>query len=357
MVVSAAERYGFSCRQLVWEGPRPQTNIEAAARTARYRLLVEAARALEADHLVLAHHRDDVAEGLLLRLARGAGVFGLAAMRPAIDLDGLVVARPLLSVPRARLAATARAAGLSPVDDPMNRDQRFARARVRSAMPDLAPLGLDPGGLASAAVRLTDAADAIDVAATALIDEAVTFDDLGLATLSRSRFQTAAAAVRLRAVERLLSAVGGGQAAPRFERLSAIVDAIAGGGTWRRTLAGVVVSSRGGEAKLWRERGRLGLPWQPLEPGVALWDRRFEVTTGDQSPPGARLAALGDTGRRAIGARGGAAGVLGALPAVWIDDTVVAVPSIGYPEAGSGWVTVRCVVGERARRPRLFPEL
>ncbi len=87
-VVAAARAHGLAARILVRKGKAPSANIEAEARAARYRLLIEAARALDASHLLTAHHRDDLAETLVLRLTRGAGVFGLAAMRPAVAAGG-----------------------------------------------------------------------------------------------------------------------------------------------------------------------------------------------------------------------------------------------------------------------------
>src|SRR5665213_1360748 len=71
-VVAIARQRGLEARVLVWTGPRPASDIESAARSARYRLLLEASRGMGASHLVLAHHRDDLAETFLLRLARQA---------------------------------------------------------------------------------------------------------------------------------------------------------------------------------------------------------------------------------------------------------------------------------------------
>ena len=81
------------------------SGIEAGARRERYRLLIDAAREAGASHLLTAHSLEDQAETFLMGrlLERGSGVFGLAAMRREIDLDGLVLFRPFLAVSRARL--------------------------------------------------------------------------------------------------------------------------------------------------------------------------------------------------------------------------------------------------------------
>jgi tRNA(Ile)-lysidine synthase len=112
--------------------------IEAAARQARYAALAEAAGRLGLRHILLAHHRDDQAETVLLRLLRGAGPAGLAAMAPRTERDGVVYLRPWLDVPRAliREAAAAYAAqhGWTPVQDPSNADERYTRAALRKLL-------------------------------------------------------------------------------------------------------------------------------------------------------------------------------------------------------------------------------
>jgi tRNA(Ile)-lysidine synthase len=114
---------------------------EAAARTARYAALGDAAHRTGATAVLLAHSRDDQAESVLLGLARGSGPRSLAGMP---DSRG-PYRRPLLGVGRATLRAACAAAGLRPWDDPQNADPAFARARVRhQALPAL-EAALGPG--------------------------------------------------------------------------------------------------------------------------------------------------------------------------------------------------------------------
>src|SRR5262245_2974116 len=124
-------RRGSAHRILVWHGAKASSGIQAAAREARYRLLGEACRREGALHLLLAHTRDDQAETVLLRLAAGSGPHGLAAMPPIQESAGYRLLRPLLDAPRRRLRATLDALGQDWIEDPSNRDERFARIRVR----------------------------------------------------------------------------------------------------------------------------------------------------------------------------------------------------------------------------------
>ena len=107
---------------------------EAAARTARYAALAEAAHRTGAAAVLLAHSRDDQAESVLLGLARGSGTRSLAGMPQRRG----PYRRPLLGVGRATLRTACEALGLRPWDDPQNADPAFARVRVRyQALPAL----------------------------------------------------------------------------------------------------------------------------------------------------------------------------------------------------------------------------
>ena len=101
--------------------------LEAAAREARYR----AFRNSPCDAVALAHNRDDQAETVLMNLLRGAGVRGASGMPPRSRLDGRMLLRPLLEVPRAAILAYAREQGLEWVEDESNADEALTRNFVR----------------------------------------------------------------------------------------------------------------------------------------------------------------------------------------------------------------------------------
>ena len=157
---------------------RPQApiagSVQAGARAARYALL-EAWRQDEAlDWVLTAHHADDQAETLLMRLNRGAGVCGLAGIRA---INGRV-ARPLLGWRRDELAAVVAAAGIEPVDDPSNRDPRFDRTRMRAALARTE--WIDVPALAASASHLADAEAALDWSVARLEPDRITADGADL---------------------------------------------------------------------------------------------------------------------------------------------------------------------------------
>lgn len=134
---------------------------QAEARAARYTALGRWCRSYGLTRLATAHHIDDQAETLLMRLARGAGLSGLAGVRARRPLcDGVVLERPLLGRRKAELEGIVAAAGLLPVRDPSNADPRYDRTAIRALLAH-AP-ALDPVRLARSAAHLAAAEEAVN---------------------------------------------------------------------------------------------------------------------------------------------------------------------------------------------------
>jgi tRNA(Ile)-lysidine synthase len=308
-----------------------------------------------ATHVLTAHSLEDQAETFLMRLERGSGIFGLAAMRATLGVDGLTLFRPFLAVPRARLAATTAAAGLSPHQDPMNADPRFQRVRMRRQLPALAAAGITAEAIAATAARLAAAADAIDAMVDALVAETVTVDAFAVATLRADAFARAPEEVQFRLLVRLLQAIGGAGYPPRSARIEALAGAL--GAPTRRTLAGVVVERKAATIRLWRETGRTGLPVLDAPPGACLgWDHRFAIAVPPDAPPGLVVAPLGAARPADIMRPPGLpAAALAVLPAVLSEGRLAAIPTLGWGAIPGIEVTES--VSRRLARPARFPVL
>jgi tRNA(Ile)-lysidine synthase len=241
-------------RTLRWSGVKPKTGLPAAARAARYRLLAQAARASGATHVFTAHTRDDQAETLLMRMLRGSGIAGLAAMARETEREGVRLARPLLDVPKSRLVATLGKAKIAFADDPTNDDIAFTRPRLRALMPVLAEEGGDSRSLARLASRLARANAALEV----LVDGAERYlalrnrDDAARFGLDAAAFAGLPEEIRLRLLKRAIDRAGheGSAELGKLEALLAALDrAIAGSekqARLKQTLAGAVISLAGG---------------------------------------------------------------------------------------------------------------
>lgn len=300
-VIGEARATGFEARRLTWSGEKPQAGIQDAARNVRYGLLSDLAVSIgdAPVAIVTAHTADDQAETLLMRLARGSGLDGLAAMAPSRAIEEaparVVLARPLLDISGARLRATLRAAGRTWLEDPSNNADRFERVRVRKARAWLAELGLENDKIALSARRLARAKDALE----ACVDDLQCTAGLDVhggayASLDAGTWSAAPEELRLRLLGRLIGAFGG-QAEPlNLGQLEALVGRMAEAGFEGATLGGATVARAGAAIHVQREAGRAPLPTLLLAPGAAaVWDCRFRVASAAQSPAPVEVRALG----------------------------------------------------------------
>src|SRR5688572_11672867 len=177
MVAALCERIGVPHEILTLDWPRtPDRNLQARAREARYHVLGTWALKRGLSVVATAHHLDDQAETLLMRLARGAGVGGLGATRARRPLvKGVKLVRPLLGWRKAELAKLVADAGIKPVDDPSNYDPRHDRVRMREWLKRAE--WANPERLAASAAWLNEADEALDWALAPLAEERVTRDD------------------------------------------------------------------------------------------------------------------------------------------------------------------------------------
>src|SRR4030095_594736 len=176
MVADLCLNLGISHRTLLADWSKlPEANIQAEARAMRYRLLNEWAIDIGLDAIATAHHADAQAETLLMRLLRGAGVGGLGGTRTRRALsEDVDLIRPLLGWRKAELEALVNEAGLTPVDDPSNRDPRHDRSRIRKLLSDAK--WADPARLAASASAMRDADEALDWALAPLIGSRIRQD-------------------------------------------------------------------------------------------------------------------------------------------------------------------------------------
>jgi tRNA(Ile)-lysidine synthase len=245
----SARALGLPHRILAWTGAKPGTGLQAAARAARYRLLAAHAAASGDAHILTGHTRDDQAETVLMRLAAGSGLAGLAGMRAERNLaPGIVLGRPFLHLPKATLVAWCDARGIPVLRDPGNAGPRFARGRLRDAWPALEREGLSAARLARLAERAARDEAALRSAAERALATALRPGTGQGATLRLDGALLAALpeAVALRCVDLALSRAGA--AARRLDRLEALVlesllPALRRKAPIRRTLAGILIAS------------------------------------------------------------------------------------------------------------------
>jgi tRNA(Ile)-lysidine synthase len=340
-----ARALGLAHEVLTWEGPKPEENIQAAARAARYALLGSAMRRRGVWALLTGHTLDDQAETFLLRLARGSGLDGLSGMAPLAAFPDpafrdLCILRPLLGFTKAQILATAHSLGARFFDDPGNRNPQFARTRARLALNLLEPAGVTPRRIAEAAGHLRRARAAIEALEADAFERSVTLTPWGYALITPGMVASAPLEVGLRMTASILRLTGGGRYAPEFETVQGVHSWFGSdGGTAKGRTAGGVRLQRlpDGCVLAGREQAALDAdePLLRLQPGESgVWDGRFRVTLGGPGlAAGAVVRAVGtDNAAKALSEMRKRPDhqprrIAATLPGLFVDGVLAAMPS------------------------------
>jgi tRNA(Ile)-lysidine synthase len=314
-----------------WDG---RGNLQDAAREARLRLIDGWRGGI--DHVLYAHTRDDQAETVLMRLARGSGVEGLAGMadrRRVLSGAGFWQIRPLLTEARADLRHYADTLRLPYVDDPSNDDPRYDRVRARRALAVLGDLGLDAAALAGTAQRMARAREALAARAASVAvgivrrDSARTgdlaFDRDGLARVERD--------TQLRLLAAALQWVSGAVYRPRAAALEGLLDRVLAGGGG--TLHGAQVSVDCDSLHIFREFNAVRDTRTTAGYGPP-WDGMWQI--GGPAVEGLTVRALGPDGWAQIPERPATAVPFEraqSLPAVFDGDRLAACAALDHGPA------------------------
>lgn len=240
IVAIECERRRIAHATLAWTGPKPRGSVQATARAARYALLADWCAGHGVTVLMTAHHADDQAETLLLRLARGSGSGGLVGIRRRRDLGrGVILLRPLLGRNRAELHAGLAETDWPVADDPSNHDPRFDRTHARRLL--AATPWLDAARLAEAVAHLAEAEAALAWTADRAWAGRATATPTGLTLDIAGLPPEIVRRLAARAIARLAP-----DARLRGSDLAGLLDRLTVGGT--ATLAGV----RGRGGPVWR---------------------------------------------------------------------------------------------------------
>lgn len=329
MVAAFCAARGIAHSTLKWTDWRGEGNLQAGARAARYDLLSHWACRQDADVVLLGHTQDDQAETVLMSLARGSGVDGLAGMSAA---KGGVFHRPLLSLRRGDLRAMLQEAGVDWADDPSNDDLRFDRVKARQMMAHLDGLGLTMDRLIQTADHMARAQRSLIAHADGFARNNVQHDgpDLIVRDLGTPTGWTD---TEPRVLSAALMWMSGATYRPRFKALCGAFAAVLKRQT--RTLHGVQIVPEEGGLRLIREYAACtDVQTTDGSEHELTWDARWVLQCGQSGavwPAGLTVRALGeslsevpnwrDAGLRRTSAM--------ATPAVFDADELISAPAVG----------------------------
>ncbi|WP_455273330.1 tRNA lysidine(34) synthetase TilS [Rhizobium herbae] len=261
-----------------WQGEKPLTGIQAAARAARYGHLADAAGEIGAACVVTAHTADDQAETIAMRQSRSEpNALGLAGMAAGVLVDRRAwVMRPFLSLGRADIRDYLSARGEGWLDDPSNVNTGFERVRVRQALSDTTPSTADAFGAAHTRRRSSERV-------AQLLGSQVSVPEGLVAQLDPTLAMNMADADSRRAVLSIAAVIGGRRHLPGRETALRLAAFLNTGESGRLTAGRVVFDRRRSGLYLYRESR--DLPEMVVKPGQeAVWDGRFLVVNESRKP-------------------------------------------------------------------------
>lgn len=335
--IERLQSFGMKTELLVWKHENlPASNIQAAAREARYWLMSEWCAAHGIKTLLTAHHKDDLAETFLLRLARGSGLYGLAAMSGARQLgQGVKLVRPFLGVEKQQLVEALQANDIEWVEDRSNQNTAFDRVKARQFLSSPPLHGLNSERLVATAQSLARARDAIDFYVAKWLEDAVEFFEEGCAILSPGKLAEVPEEVSLKGLSQVMRFASGSAYPPRLEKITRIWQALQAADFAGATLSGAqFVPHSSNQILIVRERVAVTEP-QAVRHGL-IWDGRYVVTRNSiESNNGWTIQCLGENGLRTVQEDEGPLSTLPraalmSLPAIFDGDSLIAVPHLGY---------------------------
>lgn len=210
---------------LRWDGEKPETRILEEARFARYRLMRNYMMEHGIKHLFTAHHQDDQVETFLMRLVKGSGLDGLAAMpRMQIHEGGIILCRPLIDVPKLDLIALCTEEGIPYVTDPTNENEKYMRPRLRAARAVLEEEGMTSKRIAVTTARLARARRALDAITAEVYQSTLRSYDDGILLFDWKALQDSPEEIILRVLIRASEQLRPDEEyGPRMERLEVLL--------------------------------------------------------------------------------------------------------------------------------------
>jgi len=220
------KKLNVPCHIFRWTGEKPDSGLEAAARSARYKMMTDFCRDNGIEYLLTAHQADDQIETFLMNLGRGSGVYGLSAMQPISERDGIKIVRPLLNVSRDELRNYCDTRGIKYFTDEMNSDARYTRVKIRQNRHLLHDkLGISDERILLAIKNLNRARDAISNDIDKLVADVM---GNGFAMFRDSFLFDLAHDIRLKFIGTLIQKIGGDDYQPRLKSLQMALDKLHG---------------------------------------------------------------------------------------------------------------------------------
>lgn len=261
-VQDLCKKLGVECHVFSWDGEKPETGLEDAARIARYKFMTDFCHKNKIKILLTAHQADDQIETFWMNLGRGSGVYGLAAMRGVGEMNGIKILRPLLGVFRRELQEYCDSRGIKYFADEMNNDPHYTRVKIRQnrhLVQDA--LGISDERILLAIQNMGRVRESLENGVEKLVNHVV-FD--GRAMFGDSFLFDLSPDIRLKFLGTVIQKIGGNRYQPRLNSLIGALDKLRAdckftiGHCTVRRMCGRILVVREGQKTSFRIRKRHG---------------------------------------------------------------------------------------------------
>ncbi len=324
---------------LDWKGKKPSSNIQSQAREIRYQLIQQFCQQQHIKHVLLAHHLQDQAETLLIRMMRGSGVSGLKGMESHSTIGNISLLRPLLSFTKEDILLTLNQLKQSFINDPSNENTRFLRVIIRNFINTIDRKNEVLKHIDRTAKHMQRADDFIQQQLLSFENDFVNSHPYGFVTIDKKAFQALHLELALRLVSKNIQHINGYSATPRIDEIERLHLDLLNESNSRLTLGGCVIQSGLNKRDnhliyIMRETNSLNAD-STMTQNECIFDGRFHCTLGDiDNKENYRLSALKQSGWQQIkdyvNTEKLPKEIFYALPALKQLEKVIAVPHIGF---------------------------
>ena len=328
---------------LHWEGPKPDSAVQASARKARYQLMADWCHENAALHLFVAHTLDDQVETYLMRKRRGSQDTGLSGMSAVTEMAGCRLLRPLLTSRGSALRDWLRQINQQWIEDPSNKDRKYERVRMRQLITDS---DLDPMELFGEAADYGNQRRVGEAVMAELMASSVMCHPAGFVRMAIPPFMDQERSLIQGTLSRILVCVGGGEYPVSPEKLMSLGEQFRTGKFGGNvTLGGCLICKSDDQVVICRENRNLPAAISPRSDAEILWDGRYRLKVKLQNTEAGQictLAPLGETGWKQINSL--VSGQVRAqiphavrltIPALFDDQGVSSAPLLDYKSTNS----------------------
>ena len=226
---------------LNWVGKKPKSNIQSIARNKRYELLINKAKKLKINNILLGHHEDDSMENFFIRILRGSGLNGLVSFDQKTNQKNINLIRPLLKFSKTKLKYIAKKVFKNYIEDPSNKNYNFKRVKIRNFIKNMELEGLDKDKFNLTITNLKFANETIKYFVEKNLKDNLTISNTNDYVILSKFFFDQPEEVVFRSLTKVIKMVGNNYYPARGKKIDKLVDHIKKENSFKTTLGNCII--------------------------------------------------------------------------------------------------------------------